>query len=199
MEFELQAPQYRPSKPMATINGLDYIMIHNMSTPPSRDLNHTSIERILNHIKDNFAGGNHSLSEYFVNGGNDLFRICITYIFAYDEDNHMLKINLLSSFPEILQTRNVYDILRHSDNSCTAKTIRKNLKEKAAKQLTNNDFLIACPMSNEQQCQTLFYCTNYATTCLNRYLEFAYNESILENTTPNYYQFGVGTDAGKFL
>lgn len=201
MESEIQeTPQLL--KPTASINDirLNQIAINNIPAPEG-DIDHTSIERILHHIKDNFSEGNHSLDEYFINGGDDLFRICITYTFSYNHKTHTLGIELCSGFAEILKKSNVYELYRQSNNSeLTVKKIRKKLNKIAARKLSNNDFLIATrSMSNEEKCQALFYCTTYSVTCLNRYLEFVFTDARLNHTTPNYYQFGVGTDADKFL
>lgn len=201
MKSEIQeTPQLL--KPIALINDirLNQIVINNIPAPEG-DIDHTSIERILHHIKDNFSEGNHSLDEYFINGEDDLFRISIAYTFSYNQRTSTLGIELCSSFAEILKERNVYKLYHQSnDSELTIKKIRKELNKIAVKKLSNNDFLVATrSMSNEEKCQALFYCTAYSVACLNRYLEFVFTDARLNHTTPNYYQFGVGTDAGKFL
>lgn len=180
----------------------DTISIEISDMPPfTGNLDNTIIERTINKIKDEFARGDRPCTsdDFHLNAN----LLCTSYLFVYRPEDSCLEIQLLPNRASKLCLIDAKELIEKLTNSKPSpeqlETMRQLLAKFAYKQLNENLFLRPKPIEEGDRRHLI---TLFAEICVERLqnvVDNIYNDALVHDTTPNYYQFGVGTDANRFL
>lgn len=180
----------KPDQPKA-VDDIAEITLYDFCYIGRAEFDQSPVERILNHIKEAFCGGCHSLDEYYPGGSSLPFRLSVVYLPGKTRDKHVIctgkdeskQLTIIpqmvikfhisyaeSGYPSFLRVIPSRDLPKMSSGS-GCHHLNRRLREKYQGETVHNGMRVAVPMTGKEIQLAMTFFLDYCVQAIETYFD----------------------------